>query len=98
MNTKYIAGRKYIKQYINPGSKIYNPTKGNLSCHIILNGGEKKKRYMKLSPILNGLLKIKLSLLLYFPFLYAEEGKKSFPSLYDKSQAVRAGKVFTGCG
>lgn len=53
---------------------------------------------MKLSPILNNLLKIKLSLLLYFPFLYAGEGKKIFPSLYDKSQAVRAGKEFTSCG
>lgn len=50
MNTKYIAGRKYIKQYINPGSKIYNPTKGNLSCHIILNGGKKKKKIYEAKP------------------------------------------------
>lgn len=47
MSTKYIARRKYIEQYINPGSKIYNPTKGNLSCHIILNGKLKKKKNNK---------------------------------------------------
>lgn len=53
---------------------------------------------MKLSPILNILLKI--TLLVYFVSLSSTEKRESkgFTSLYDKLHVLRAGKVFTSCG